>query len=223
MPIRLNLLAEAQAAEDLRRRDPVKRAMWIGAFLVALMLGWSVYVFVISLVAEKELNQAKARVTERNGEYQAVIDDQRKLGEVRKNLNALRQLATNRFLAGNLMNALQQTVIDDVALVRLKTDQLFLLNEETKPRTNGDRVLPGKPATVTERIVITLDAKDYSANPGDEVTKYKDVVANASYFQALLGKTNEVRMFNLSQPTHPPDGPAYVSFTLECRLPERTR
>ena len=27
MPIRLNLLAEAQAAEDLRRRDPVKRAI----------------------------------------------------------------------------------------------------------------------------------------------------------------------------------------------------
>ena len=27
MPIRLNLLAEAQAAEELRRRDPVKRAL----------------------------------------------------------------------------------------------------------------------------------------------------------------------------------------------------
>jgi len=27
MPIRINLLAEAQAAEDLRRRDPVKRSV----------------------------------------------------------------------------------------------------------------------------------------------------------------------------------------------------
>ena len=33
MPIRLNLLAEAQAAEDLRRRDPVKRALWLARLM----------------------------------------------------------------------------------------------------------------------------------------------------------------------------------------------
>ena len=37
---RINLLAEAQAAEELRRRDPVKRATWLGAFLVAAILAW---------------------------------------------------------------------------------------------------------------------------------------------------------------------------------------
>jgi len=110
-----------------------------------------------------------------------------------------------------------------VQLVRFKTDQQYVLNEEIKPKTNDDRVISGKPATVTEKIVIILDAKDCSANPGDEVTHYKDTVANSPYFQALLNKTNELRMFNLSQPTHPPDGPAFVSFTLECRLPEKTR
>ena len=36
MPIRINLLAEAIADEDLRRRDPVKRAIYGGAFVVAL-------------------------------------------------------------------------------------------------------------------------------------------------------------------------------------------
>jgi len=41
MPIRLNLLAEAQAAEEARRRDPVKRAIWIGALLVSVVLVWS--------------------------------------------------------------------------------------------------------------------------------------------------------------------------------------
>ena len=39
MPIRLNLLAEAQALEESRRRDPVKRAVWAGVFLV-LALAW---------------------------------------------------------------------------------------------------------------------------------------------------------------------------------------
>ena len=35
MPIRINLLAEAQAAEEMRRRDPVKRALW-GASIVVV-------------------------------------------------------------------------------------------------------------------------------------------------------------------------------------------
>ena len=47
MSIRINLLAEAQIAEDLRRRDPVKRAIFAGAFLVVLAL---VYVFTNFLV-----------------------------------------------------------------------------------------------------------------------------------------------------------------------------
>ncbi len=38
MPIKINLLAEAQHAEDLRRRDPVKRGIWISGFLVFLVL-----------------------------------------------------------------------------------------------------------------------------------------------------------------------------------------
>jgi len=41
MPIRLNLLAEAQAIEEMRRHNPVKRAIWVGALLVCLMLVWS--------------------------------------------------------------------------------------------------------------------------------------------------------------------------------------
>lgn len=40
MPIRINLLNEALAEEDMRRRDPVKRAIFIGVFLVAVSLVW---------------------------------------------------------------------------------------------------------------------------------------------------------------------------------------
>jgi len=37
MPIRINLLAEAKAAEELRRHDPVKRVIFGGALAVALV------------------------------------------------------------------------------------------------------------------------------------------------------------------------------------------
>ena len=40
MPIRINLLAEAQAAAELRRKNPVKRGIWIGSFLVCVVLLW---------------------------------------------------------------------------------------------------------------------------------------------------------------------------------------
>ena len=38
MPIRINLRAEAQAAVELRRKDPVKRAIVLGAACVAVMV-----------------------------------------------------------------------------------------------------------------------------------------------------------------------------------------
>ena len=40
MPIRINLLAEAQAAEDLRRRDPVKRSIYVAVCFVVMVLVW---------------------------------------------------------------------------------------------------------------------------------------------------------------------------------------
>ncbi|TAK91893.1 MAG: hypothetical protein EPO07_19615 [Verrucomicrobia bacterium] len=224
MPIRLNLLAEAQAAEELRRRDPVKRAMWIGALLAVLMLGWSAYVWVQSLAANKKLEQVKVLVSQQTNEYQTVLDDQKKLVEVRAKLGALRQLATNRFLNGTLLNALQQRVLNDVQLLKLKVEEQYVANEETKAKTNenGRVVSQGKPASVTERVIVTLDARDNSSTLGDGVTKYKEELETSPYFQALLNRTNELRMFNFVQ-TRPQDGPAYVSFTLECRLPEKMR
>jgi hypothetical protein len=55
MPIKINLLAEAQIAEDLRRSDPVKRAIFIGALLVALALVWSSSLQLEAMIAKSEL------------------------------------------------------------------------------------------------------------------------------------------------------------------------
>ena len=43
MPIRINLLAEAQALEEMRRKDPVKRAALAAGALVCLALVYSSY------------------------------------------------------------------------------------------------------------------------------------------------------------------------------------
>jgi len=224
MPIRLNLLAEAQTAEDLRRRDPVKRATWLGGFLISLMLIWSLSIQFKAILAKQELNKIESGMAAQKAEHQAVQEDLIKLSEATNKLGALRTLSANRMLNGTVLNAFQQCVVDDIRLTRLKIEQKYDVTEEIKAKTNGSRVIPGKPASVTEKIVTTVDARDLSTSPGDEqVNKFKEKLAAHPYFQSVLGKTNEVRLLNLSRPTASPDGIPYVDFSLEIRHPDKTR
>ena len=223
MPIHINLLAEAHAVEDLRRRDPVKRAIWIGVGLVIVMLAWSSSLQLKAMIARGEVNHVAAKLATRTNEFQQVLVNQRKLIEANHRLSLLQQMATNRVLHGTLLNAMQQTTLDDVQLTRLKTDEAFIYNEEIKAKTNAnDHVIPGRPASVTERVVLTVEARDSGTNPGDQVNKFKQAIGQSPYFQATMGKTNEVRLANLSPP-QTIDGKTFVLFTLECRYPEKTR
>jgi hypothetical protein len=228
MPIRLNLLAEAQMADEMRRKDPVKRAIWVGAILISLMLAWSSSLQLKAMMAANEASRLEAQMNSNSNSYKVVLDDLKRKDELQNKVLALYQLSTNRFLQGNLLNALQQTNADDVQLLHLKLDQTYAVVEATKPRTNeNNRIIPGKPGTATERIVLMLDGFDASAQPGDQVPVYKRAVANHPYFRSLLGKTNDVNLKNLSPPELMPIagtvGKPCVLFTLECRMQEKTR
>jgi hypothetical protein len=223
MPIRLNLLAEAQAAEEQRRRDPVKRAIWIAALLIALMLGWASSLQLKALIGNQRLDSIAAKMNACTNEYKKVVDGQKKIADINRRLISLHSLATNRFLNGNLMNVLQETVMDDIQLSLVRVEQNYTFVEGTKAKTNSaDSV--SKPASSTERIVLTLEGTDSSASPGDQVTKFKELVGSHSYFQAALGRTNPVSLKSLSAPQiDPATGRAVVLFSLESRLPPKTR
>jgi hypothetical protein len=224
MSIRINLLAEAQAIEDLRRRDPVKRAIWGGVVLVVLMLAWSISLQLKAMIARSELSRVASQLATRTNDFQQVLVNQRKLIEANNKLILLQEMATNRMLYGTLLNALQQTTLDDVQLTRLKTDETYVYNEEIKPKTNAANahITPGRPPNVTQKVVVTLEAKDSGPNPGDQVNKFKQTINQSPYFQAILGKASEARLVNLSPPQSL-DGKPFVVFTLECRYPEITR
>src|SRR6266705_1972548 len=117
MPIHINLLAESQALEELRRRDPVKRAVWIGVLLVIAMLGWSSFLQIKTMGAKRDLSRLEADLAKRTNGFQAVLQNKKKLQDVNRKLTALQQLATNRFLNGSVLNALQLTTVEDVQLV----------------------------------------------------------------------------------------------------------
>ena len=132
------------------------------------------------------------------------------------------QLATNRFLVGNLLNALQKVTDDNVQLVRLKLDQTYTLTEQPKPTTPDEHV-PSKPATATEKTVLTLNAKDIGNPPGDAPGRFQEALSAAPYFQEALGKTNGFRLASYGAPQTDPDGKSFVLFILEAHFPEKTR
>jgi hypothetical protein len=223
MSIHINLLAEAQALEEMRRRDPVKRAIWLGAFLVAGLLAVSIWLQLQVMFRKGELNRVEGQIKARTSEFKQVLNNQQKLSEMNYKLASLQKLATNRLLYGSLLNGLQKSTIDDVQLTRFRVDQAFVLNEEIKPKTNAnDRLVPGKPASVTEKVTLVLDARDSGPNPGDQVNKFKRAIAESPFVTSLAGKTNEARLTSLSPPVMNADKLS-VQFTLEYRFPERTR
>jgi hypothetical protein len=225
MPIRLNLLAEAHAAEEMRRRDPVKRALWLAALIIALMLVWSSYLQLRATLTNSDVTRAEAQMGSRTNEFHQILDNQKKTGEIDGRLRVLRQLASNRFLNGTLLNTFQQTTVEDVQLIRLRVEQFYTVFEGTKTRTNDDNVvIPGKLPTDTEKTVVNLEGIDSSSNPGNQVNRFKAALATNAYFKEMLVKTNAFSLKNLSAPqVAPVTGKPCVIFTLECRYPEKTR
>ena len=216
MAIRINLLAEAQAQEDQRRRDPVKRFVLGGIVLVLAILAWWGSLTTKTIITKAELSTLESNLNARTNEYRVILDNQRRLGEGKLKLEALRRLATNRFLVGNLLQALQKTTMENVQLVRLKLDQSYLVADEAK----GAKA---KPATATEKIVLTLNAKDSSPVPGDAVNKFQDALGAAPYFLDALGSASAFHLTSLSPPQTDPDGKSFVLFMLEAHFPEKTR
>jgi len=221
MPIRINLLAEALAEADLRRRDPVKRAIFGGAFLVALSLVWFSSIWLTYVVYKQHLNQIDAEIQTRSGDYDQMQNNSKKIAELQQRMADLDKLAAARFLHGNLLNALQQTYVPNVQLTHLRVEQSYTGTAAVPAKTNSYGVIPGRPAAQTEHITMMVDAKDFSPNPGDQVQHFKDALLKQAYFYNCI-ETNGMKLSALSGLQTPADSKPYVMFTLECRLKDRT-
>ena len=224
MPIRINLLAEAIAEDDLRRRDPVKRAMFIGAFLVALSLVWFSSIWLTYILKKQELNQIQAEIQTHTNDYALVKNNLKKITDVQKRMDALDQLSAARFLQGNLMNGLQQTYVPNVQLNRLRIDQTYTATPAVPAKTNSFGVIAGHPPMVTEHVLLALDAKDFSANPGDQVNHFKDALLKQEFFKPLIDPdpASGIKVAGISALQTPADGKPFVLFTLECRFIDKT-
>lgn len=227
MPIRINLLSEVIATEQERRNDPVKRAIWVAGFSVFLVLLW------YSMLLMKQMVVASG-LEERTTEWERLEPDAKELAAISRDIRdaadriaALDRLATNRFLWTPVLNALQYVVVDHVKLVRFSSSQSYTVvlppkSEKTSPRSRTKLV----PPTATERIMITLEARDYGEQAEEKnYSAFRDAIAQSDFFKNKLSPKDGLRLANVLPPTTDAssENRTFLPFTIECRFPETER
>jgi hypothetical protein len=212
MPIQINLMTDALAEQELRKRDPAKRAVYVGVLLVVMMLVWYSSILLEHMVAKSNLDQVQAEIQARTNEYNLALASLRTLHTGQSRLKSLDELSSARFLQGNLMNALQQLYVSNVNLMRIEISQHYA-------GSGAD----AKTAAITESTLLTLDSKDSSPNPGDQVNHYKDAIAQLDFFKTRLIANDGVKLSNLSPPQSAPGSSPSVLFTITCRFIDQIR
>lgn len=218
MPIRINLLAESQAAEEMRRKDPVKRSIWIGGFVVFVVLLASATLQFKIIEARSTVKGLQAQWKSIEKRVQEVNDHRNNSRDLEHKLSALHQFTTNRMLWAHALDALQHVPIDGVQLVNVRTEQTFVLNEGAKGRTNDAGMAVGKGPSVTERVMLTVEGRDYS----DRVQTYKESLAGYPYFESRLHKTTKIQLTSLSAP-QPDAGRMFRVFGLQLFFEDKER
>jgi hypothetical protein len=227
MPIRINLLAEAQAAEEARLHDPVKRGVWVGGFLIFLVGLYIFKLWVDVLISGNAFKQLEVRWSGVNGlsaKAGSVTNNQSRIILIDRRLAELDRLSTNRFYWGTFLNVLQQTVVDDVQLTSLRGTQEYSVTNAIPAKTADGQTTPRVPASSVERITITVEGKDW--NYGQQTyDKYRQALSTHEYFSRLSGGRGFRLGNTLGSPLPDPLNPSrsFLMFTLECRFQEVAR
>lgn len=220
MPIRINLLAEEQYLAEVRRRDPVKRAAYLGGLLAGLALAWWGWLLFAKGAANRTLEGHKANFTKLEKNAKEVADHQKRTAEIERNIHALHRMVTNRVLWSGCLNALQQVAQEPIQLTRIRVEQGYNVQAAVVSRERGK----SKPASSTEVIKLVVTARDYGSADQNYI-KFKERVEAHPWFKQYLAKENAVTFKGFSNPTPDKDDPnkVFVTFTMECAFTEQFR
>ncbi|MFO1500678.1 MAG: hypothetical protein U1G07_20220 [Verrucomicrobiota bacterium] len=200
MPIRINLLAEQQAAEEARRRDPVKRAIWIGGGLVAAVVLWSVSLQLQLMNARSELTGYETRLQSLEDESKEARQNWTVTSQLERRVSNLQRYSTNRFFCATVLDALQQVMMDDVRLVQLQSQHNYATNAATTFKTNlvfpvatrkawqfwkAAEAQPNILSLVSNQIALITNSVEAFKTPVGLVTKV-DVITNQNQATANI-------------------------------------
>jgi type IV pilus assembly protein PilM len=211
--ITINLLAEQQAVAEARRRDPVRRSVYAAALVVLMALAWAAYLGLRLWRTDTELKLHESRKQAQEKTATQFMSTSRLAAEVERNLAALKELGSNRFLWAPVLSALQFTTVPDIEFQALKME----LSTESSGRPTPDT----KQIQVTERLLMTIKGKNY----GDPklLDKLVDSIASHPYFRVNLRSTDPVLLRDL-QPQQPDSANPTrksIQFTIECTFADR--
>jgi len=204
----------------MRRKDPVKRSIWIGGFVVFVVLLASATLQFKIIAARSDVGALQASWKSIEKQVTEVNDHRNNTREIEKRLSAIDQFTTNRVLWASTLNALQHTPVPGVQIIHLRTEQIFALNENVKARTNDASAARSKGPTVTERALLTLEGRDFA--DGNQVQNQKQTLSSNPYFESTLQKTNKVQLTSLSAPQSE-GGRPYRAFGLQLFFEEKER
>jgi murein L,D-transpeptidase YcbB/YkuD len=220
MPIRINLMAEAQFAEEMRRRDPVKRAIWLCGFAVILVVLWIAKVQMDITFENSKFRGIEAQWLSRKDQNDALTNSLAKVGVITRKLAALQNLSTNRFLWGNVLNALQQTVIDHVQVQHVVGSQTLVQEDAQTTGKGADKKTI--PAAAVEKVTLSIDAKDLNPN-AQNYAQYENKLSNFDFFLKRLQRRDGFEMDGVLGPltSDPMDtNVVFKSFSLLSHFPD---
>ena len=226
MALYLNLLAEQQAEEEARRRDPVKRAYWVGVAVVALVGIYSLSLALKCWVAREQLKAQQTRWQAMATNFQQVLTLSNQVVAARQRFDALQDLASNRFSWVPALNALQLTTTDLVRLTRLTGNQTLV--SEVVNRKLGEKQV--NVTNLIEHKLLTLEGVvgggDTVVTRGDAVVtveRFRSNLSQMPYFRSALLATNGVLLKEFSaRPESSESSKLNWGFIVECLFPDRT-
>ena len=213
-------MAEAQALEEARRRNPVKLGSWVAGFFVAL-------VGLFIMMKQLDINYAKAvkagldeQWKADEAKYTGVTNAEASIAALQGKIAALDHLHTNRFLWGPVLNALQQTVVDQVQVTHIWTLQTL---DREAPRTIANKTIPG--TANFEKVRLSIAGRDYSPAT-DGYKKYEDALNHSPFFAKKMGGREGFTIEGAPGPKlqeAPGSSREYHVFTLTNQFPDIRR
>jgi len=215
--IRINLLAEAQAAEEQRRKDPAKRAILASAVLVALVLAYA------GLLELRVMNSVEAlRSTESRWQSLAKTDALIRSNatltlQINAKLDALHKLSTNRFLWSAPLNALQFCMVDNLEVTAIVPMQTYNVNKEERS-VDGKQIL--KAASSKEDISFKIIGNDFAPASDGNHTRFMNTLSQYPYFREKLKKPDPISAVKRTAGV----GEGQIAtFEFTCQFPIRSR
>lgn len=232
MPIRINLLAEAQAEEEQRRKDPVKRIILGAVGLVIVVVAWTGTLVMQAMARESDLTATKQKLEQLKPRHEQIKRNDLLAVEARQKIERLHYYATNRFLWAPVLNALAQVSTNsfatNITFNRLQADQQFVELPAIKAVTNstGQVLTPARPEGIAERNRVLVDARDYGQEADNNYMKFQNAVIEAPFFKSLLDPRTPAVLNNLTlgaaDPLQPGSRP-FRTFVMQFQFAEKFR